>query len=493
MSSSLSVAAKEQVIHAELLYAAGAELGEGSIWDHANKLLYWIDIEGRKFHVMNTTTMEDRSIDLEERPGTVVPRAGYKDQVVIAMKEVGVKFLNILTGQTDLLSNPETTDTNRYNDGKSDPAGRFWVGSMSLKDGNPKEASLYSIDHGISKKHLDGIQISNGIIWSLDHTKMYYIDTPSLGIDVFDYDKGLGAISNRQRLITLSGKDGFPDGMTIDCEGKLWVAHWDGFKVTRWDPETRELLMTVMLPVSKVTSCAFGDEDLSTLYITTAKSVEENSGGLFRYRFNGTIKDRYEIKSHLGKGSFGQVVKAFDKRTEEFVAIKIIKNKTPFYNQALIEIKLLESMNRKDPEDQYKIELLSYNLYDLLRNTHFHGVSLNLIKKFAHQILTALYFMSTPEVDVIHCDLKPENILLRNPKRSAIKIIDFEMHVGEPLFAGQNELDQLSKIIEVMDMPPVNMIENSPKMKKFFMLNPSDPSHKYQLKKTEKSKEKRKI
>jgi dual specificity tyrosine-phosphorylation-regulated kinase 1 len=169
------------------------------------------------------------------------------------------------------------------------------------------------------------------------------------------------------------------------------------------------------------------------------------------------FNDRYVIHSILGKGSFGQVVKAFDKTDNEAVAIKIIKNKTPFYNQALIEIRLLEHMNKKDPDDRFFIgklhiiifvytkfslvrlknhfvyrnhlclvfELLSYNLYDVLRNTHFQGVSLNLIRKFAYQILRALYFLSSPEVDVIHCDLKPENILLRNPKRSAIKVIDF--------------------------------------------------------------------
>jgi len=154
------------------------------------------------------------------------------------------------------------------------------------------------------------------------------------------------------------------------------------------------------------------------------------------------LADRYEIMQLLGKGSFGQVVKALDRMQNEYVAVKIIKNKTPFYNQALVEIGLLDHMNSKDAEDQYYLvrlknhftyrshlcivtELLSYNLYDLLRNTHFQGVSLGLVRKFAFQLLRALYFLSSPQVDVIHCDLKPENILLRNPKRSAIKVIDF--------------------------------------------------------------------
>uniref|UniRef100_A0A915KIL4 Dual specificity tyrosine-phosphorylation-regulated kinase mbk-1 n=1 Tax=Romanomermis culicivorax TaxID=13658 RepID=A0A915KIL4_ROMCU len=236
--------------------------------------------------------------------------------------------------------------------------------------------------------------------------------------------------------------------------------------------------------------------------------------------------NRYEIESLIGKGSFGQVVKAYDHLERCHVAIKIIKNKKPFLNQAQIEVRLLELMNKHDIDSKYYIvklkshfmwrnhlclvfELLSYNLYDLLRNTNFRGVSLNLTRKFAQQIAMALLFLSTPELNIIHCDLKPENILLCNPKRSAIKIIDFgsscqigqryiqsrfyrspevllgipydtaidmwslgcilvEMHTGEPLFSGTNEFDQMMKIIEVFGMPPSYIIDISPKWRKYF-------------------------
>ncbi|CAM2697830.1 unnamed protein product [Rotaria socialis] len=222
--------------------------------------------------------------------------------------------------------------------------------------------------------------------------------------------------------------------------------------------------------------------------------------------------ERYTIDCLIGKGSFGQVVKAFDHIDGEYVAIKIIKNKRPFLSQAQIEVRLLELMNQHDIDNNGYIvklkrhftfrnhlclvfELLSYNLYDLLRNTNFRGVSLNLTRKFALQLLSALLFLSQPELNVLHCDLKPENILLVNPKRSAIKIVDFgsscqigqrlyqyiqsrfyrspevllgipydmaidmwslgcilvEMHTGEPLFSGTNEYDQMMKIVEVLD------------------------------------------
>jgi len=240
--------------------------------------------------------------------------------------------------------------------------------------------------------------------------------------------------------------------------------------------------------------------------------------------------ERYEIKGLLGKGSFGQVAEAFDRETQMRVAIKIIKNKTAFRNQAKIEVRLLEEMNKADQGDNFHIvrllrtfehrnhlclvfEYLSYNLYDLIRNTGFKGISLNLIKKFAQQICHALLFLCSPNISIIHCDLKPENILLKNPKRTAIKIIDFgssckigktmypyiqsrfyrspevllglpydekidmwslgcilyELHVGDPIFNGTSEKDQVLKITELFGMFPEHMLEKGKKSKHYFV------------------------
>lgn len=258
-------------------------------------------------------------------------------------------------------------------------------------------------------------------------------------------------------------------------------------------------------------------------------------GEIFNYR--------YRIESSIGKGSFGQVAKAYDLVAEEPVAIKIIKNKKPFYDQANIEIRLLELMNERKAEGIVELkghfiwkrhlclifELLSYNLYDLLRNTNFRGVSLNLTRKFGQQLTTTLKLLSSSNLSIIHCDLKPENILLVNPKRSLIKIIDFgsscqtenriyqyiqsrfyrspevllgigydtqidvwslgcilvEMHTGEPLFPGYSEFDQMMKIVEVNGIPPKYLLENGNKTNKFFEL---DENGNYRCRKSKDSK-----
>jgi len=232
--------------------------------------------------------------------------------------------------------------------------------------------------------------------------------------------------------------------------------------------------------------------------------------------------DRYRIKERIGKGSFGQVVRAVDLDRDTEVAIKIIKSKKPFLMQAKTEIELLNHLNQKDTDDQHNIvrlltsfmyrnhqclvfEMLSLNLYELLKNTQFGGVSLNLIRKFSKQVLKALQFLARKDVDVIHCDLKPENILLRHPKKSGVKVIDFgsscrsdkrmysyiqsrfyrspevilglpyavsidmwslgcilaEMHTGEPLFSGSDQFDQMQKIVKLLGMVPDHMLEQS--------------------------------
>lgn len=158
----------------------------------------------------------------------------------------------------------------RMNDGKPDPAGRFWVGSMAFRRG-ADPAGFYCYEHGRGiATHLTGVRISNGLDWSDDRKTMYYIDTMTYKVDLFDFDLEKGAISNRRPLVELDREKGGPDGMTLDAEGHAWVAFWGGNCVRRFDGQTGELLREVAVPAAHVTSCCFAGEDLDRLVITSA-------------------------------------------------------------------------------------------------------------------------------------------------------------------------------------------------------------------------------
>jgi sugar lactone lactonase YvrE len=173
----------------------------------------------------------------------------------------------------------------RMNDGKCDPAGRFWAGTMDYGESRPI-ASLHVYD-GTARTVLDDVTISNGLAWTPDRRGMYYIDTPTGRVDVFDYDEGTGQITNRRPFAEVEG--GHPDGMTLDDEGCLWVALWGGGAVRRYDPSGRPAGI-VHLPVTNVSSCAFGGPGGTTLFVTTSqqglseqqKAAEPDAGRIFR-------------------------------------------------------------------------------------------------------------------------------------------------------------------------------------------------------------------
>ena len=272
---------------AKLVLDAKAQLGEGAIWHATTHLLYWVDIEGKKLHQYHPATGKTRTIEVEERIGTVV--LAEEDKAIVALQN-GIFALDLASGELTLIANPLAgLPDMRFNDGKCDPVGRLWVGSMHLS-AQPNAASLYRLDADRSiERVLDDITISNGIAWALNHRTMYYIDTPTNCVQAFDYESSTGHITNPRVVVTIPKGEGHPDGMTIDEEGMLWVAHWGGNKVVRWNPATGEMLQKIDVPAPHVTSCAFGGDNLSTLYITTAReglSAEQlatypESGGLF--------------------------------------------------------------------------------------------------------------------------------------------------------------------------------------------------------------------
>lgn len=246
-----------------------AQLGEGAIWNQRENQLWWVDIEQGILHIFNPDDSSDKEYSLGRRVGTVVPTESGKALVAL---EDGLNFLDLETSELTFITDPESElPAMRYNDGKCDPSGRLWVGSMGMESPNRYKASLYRLDHDLTATRiLDSITVSNGICWSLDKKKMYYIDTPTRKIRVFDYDDQTGNITNGRTAVDIPDSMGGPDGMTIDSEGHLWVCMWGGSCVCCFDPEKGELLRKINVPAMNVTSCAFGGKELRTLYITCA-------------------------------------------------------------------------------------------------------------------------------------------------------------------------------------------------------------------------------
>ena len=207
----------------ELLVDAHAQVGEGPLWDEERQVLYWVDILSSLLYIYDPATGENRVLDVGQHVGTVVIRAS--GGLMLAVRE-GFASFDLETQELTLIANPEAHITgNRFNDGKCDPAGRFWAGTMAYE--NPtNQGSLYRLDTDLSVHKIFGdVAISNGIIWSLDHTTMYYIDTLRKNVRAFDYADDTGDISNERVIVNVPEEIGMPDGMAIDSEGMLWVAH----------------------------------------------------------------------------------------------------------------------------------------------------------------------------------------------------------------------------------------------------------------------------
>lgn len=286
---------------AELLLDCKLNLGEGPIWDNETNQLYWVNIMDNQVMIYDPATNHNRVIDVGQHVGTVVP--GKPGTLYLALHH-GFASLDLRSEAVDVLVDPEEDKPgNRFNDGKCDPAGRFWAGTMPIDHSGPKGA-LYVLDtDGSVRSMVENVSISNGIVWSLDSSTMYFIDTPSGRVDAFDYELETGNIGNRRTVITFPEGQGMPDGMTGDTDGMLWIAHFGGGRVTHWDPGTGQLLDTIHVPASQVTACAFGGPDLDQMYITTARinldddalRKEPLAGGLFTCKpgAQGLPADRY--------------------------------------------------------------------------------------------------------------------------------------------------------------------------------------------------------
>ncbi|HZG75741.1 MAG TPA: SMP-30/gluconolactonase/LRE family protein [Paenibacillus sp.] len=253
--------------------------GEGPCWDASSGSLFWVDIYGCKLHRLTPSTGETVEYRFQQNVCAVYPHAA--GGLLLTLRNGFYRFDPLRGGEPEPIAVLDLPPGIRFNDGKCDRRGRCWAGTM-VEEGEAGQAALYRLDpDGTLHEMLRGVTISNGIAWSEDESRMYYIDTHTRSVDAFDFDAAEGEISNRSRIVEFEDEEGWPDGMAIDREGYLWIAHWDGARVTRRHPKDGRVVGIVRLPVPKATSCAFGGEAGNTLYITTsAIDAEDDRCGL---------------------------------------------------------------------------------------------------------------------------------------------------------------------------------------------------------------------
>lgn len=293
-------------VQVELVLQAEATTGEGAVWHPGRHSLFWVDIEGKTLYEYLPVVSDCRQWTFDRMVSTVVPETDAT--VVVALQDEIVR-VDLGDGHTtSIVHIPDGEGTIRCNDGKCDPRGRLWIGTMGF--GAPTGvATLYCVEaDGKRTTKLTGVTISNGIVWSSDKKYMYYNDTPTRRIVRYGYDEVTGDIVYEGIAVTIPEGTGSPDGMAIDAQDRLWVAQWGGYGVYCYDPRTGELLAKIEVPAPHVASCAFGGENLDELYITTARAGLSDeqlekyplSGSLFRckpgveggsmYRFGGIVR-----------------------------------------------------------------------------------------------------------------------------------------------------------------------------------------------------------
>lgn len=275
-----------QVLKANLIFDCKSLVGEGPIWNEQEQRLYWIDIDGKKLHVLDPVSRQQENIDLPQKPGTIV----FTDSntVVLALADGVYDFDKKTQALTKRHALPDTAPDMRFNDGKVGPDGKLWVGTMR-SDCAPNVANLYRLDSDGFKTMIDSVAVSNGIVWSADGKTMFYIDSPTRQVVAYDFDLANSSISNKRVVVQLDSTMGTPDGIAIDEHDNLWFAVWGSAVVLHYDSKTGKKLSEVQVPAANVTACAFGGKNLDSLYITSASlwvdSAKQNAypyhGGLF--------------------------------------------------------------------------------------------------------------------------------------------------------------------------------------------------------------------
>jgi sugar lactone lactonase YvrE len=291
---------------ATVLYQTEADLGEGPVWmDDSNEIL-WVDINNGHVHCTQVYTAKDKIIYHGNKPSSITPISN-EELLISDLNQLVV--LNRITGKNHILLNLVFDTPNvRFNDGKADSNGNLWVGTLEMNI-TPGKGDLFLIDRKKQvTKSLRNVTISNGMTWSLDNKTMFYIDTMDYVVYAFDFNEK-SEISNQRIVVKIPTDSGAPDGMTIDANGNLWIALWGGYGVGCFNPITGDLLDRIDVNAPHVSSCSFGGENLSTLFITTAReglSTSQlqqypESGSVFQHKMNVNGHNPYRFNHPIKK------------------------------------------------------------------------------------------------------------------------------------------------------------------------------------------------
>jgi sugar lactone lactonase YvrE len=272
--------------------------GESPIWSEAENCLYCVDHQGRKIHRYRPENRPGEkprgrleTFDLPDIVTAIAPRRS--GGLIIALHQ-DFAFFDPDSGRLEKIVNPEPDlPDNRFNDGKCDRSGRFWAGTMGKQAWDQPCGNLYRLGADLKPvKLVSGVRCSNGLDWSPDNRTFYFAESFAYRVHAYDFDQTSGALSNRRLFAALDPKLGaFPDGLTVDREGYVWNAQPVYGRITRYDPEGR-IDRIVEIPASWCTSCIFGDADLGTIYVTSAReslsaaeiAEEPLSGAIFSFR-----------------------------------------------------------------------------------------------------------------------------------------------------------------------------------------------------------------
>lgn len=251
------------------VWSAQALLGEGTLWSVREQALYWVDILGHQLHRFTPAHRARDSWTFAEEISAVAERASGPGLLVTLRRDLA--FFDTDTGRLQRLHQPEPAQPgNRFNDGKCDARGRFWVGTMDMACRAPTGAWYrYTGGSQCTRMHT-GISVTNGPTWSLDQRTLYANDTLQGRVMAYPFDPATGSLGRGSVWLQMEREDGLPDGMTTDAAGRIWIAHWGGSCVTCHDPDTAQELLRIRVPASQVTNCAFGGKDLKTLFISSA-------------------------------------------------------------------------------------------------------------------------------------------------------------------------------------------------------------------------------